>query len=242
MRNCLIGSQKSSSFWATAVGTDTVLAVSMSRLISCAARNDCTDIKIPWAIHHVNDSPKNDVTTLLLNAESGVAISDELLPLVYDELRNLAAAHMAKELPGQTLQPTALVHEAYMRLVGNTEVQWDSRGHFFGAAARSMRQILINRANKKKTEKHGGKLIRRDLDDAFLADEPPPERLLALDAALIKLEKIDARKGQIVMLRYFAGLSIEETAKSLETSVATVKRDWQFARTWLHREMSTSEV
>lgn len=189
----------------------------------------------------VSDSTTTDVSRILRAAESGSAVSDELLPLVYEELRRLAAAHMAREKPGQTLQPTALVHEAYMRLIGNADMRWDSRGHFFAAAARSMRQILINRANRKKTEKHGGKLARRDLDDAFFVDEPPPERLIALDAALARLEDIDPRKGQIVMLRYFAGLSIEETAKSLDLSPASVKRDWQFARTWLHREMTKHE-
>ncbi|MEP3480193.1 MAG: sigma-70 family RNA polymerase sigma factor [Fuerstiella sp.] len=184
---------------------------------------------------------KDQVTRILLNADSDAELSDELLPLVYDELRRLASAQMAKESPGQTLQPTALVHEAYVRLLGNTEVRWDGRGHFFAAAARSMRQILINRANKKQTEKHGGQFVRRDIDDAFLADEPAPERMLALDTALQKLEAIDPRKGRIVMLRYFAGLSIEETAKSIGTSVATVKREWKFARTWLHREMTSDE-
>lgn len=190
----------------------------------------------------VANSSENHITKLLQDAESESAVSDELLPLVYDELRKLAAAHMARESPGQTLQPTALVHEAYMRLVGDTKMRWDSRGHFFGAAARSMRQILINRANKKKAEKHGGKFVRHELDEAMFTDEPPPDHLIALDAALVKLEKIDPRKGRIVMLRYFAGLSIEDTAKSLEMSVATVKRDWQFARTWLHREMINSDT
>lgn len=189
----------------------------------------------------MSDSTTTDVSRILRAAEPGAAVSEELLPLVYEELRRLAAAHMAREKPGQTLQPTALVHEAYMRLIGSQEMRWDSRGHFFAAAARSMRQILINRANRKKAEKHGGKLVRRDLDDEFFVDEPPPERLIALDAALKKLENIDPRKGQIVMLRYFAGLSIEETAQSLNLSPASVKRDWQFARTWLHREMSRTE-
>lgn len=189
---------------------------------------------------NVSQFDRTDVTLILQNADSGEPMSDQLLPLVYDELRKLASAQMAQESPGQTLQPTALVHEAYLRLVGNADVKWDSRGHFFAAAARSMRQILINRANKKKTEKHGGKVIRRDLDDAFFAEEPPPERMLALDVALERLEDIDPRKGEIVMLRYFAGLTIEDTAKSLDLSSATVKRDWQFARTWLHREITDS--
>ncbi len=174
---------------------------------------------------------------LLQNAESNSGVSDQLLPLVYGELRRLAAAQMAREAPGQTLQPTALVHEAYLRLVGDVDVRWENRGHFFAAAARSMRQILVNRARRKQADKHGGGRQRLELGDKFFASEPPPERLLALDEALKRLEEIDARKGKIVMLRYFSGLNIEETAQSLNLSPATVKRDWQFARTWLHREM-----
>ncbi len=188
----------------------------------------------------VSGADQETVSRILSSGKDAEA-SDELLPLVYSELRRLAGAQMAQETPGQTLQPTALVHEAYLRLVGDDDVQWDSRGHFFAAAARSMRQILINRANQKKTEKHGGKLDRRQLDDAFFANEPEPERLLALDAALEKLEQMDPRKGRIVMLRYFAGLSIEDTGKSMGLSPASVKRDWQFARTWLHREMCNSD-
>ncbi len=177
------------------------------------------------------------ITIILQKAEQSDNVSDKLLPLVYDQLRRLAAQQMSNESPGQTLQPTALVHEAYLRLVG-ADTSWENRGHFFGAAARSMRQILVNRANRKKAVKHGGEHQREDFkDDVFLV-EPPPERLLALDEALTKLEAIDERKARIVMLRFFAGLSIEETSKSIGISVATVKRDWEFARTWLHREMS----
>ncbi|MEM7316019.1 MAG: sigma-70 family RNA polymerase sigma factor [Planctomycetota bacterium] len=189
-----------------------------------------------------NDTSNSDqVTQILQNADKADCVSDELLPLVYDELRRIASAQMAMEKPGQTIQPTALVHEAYMRLIGSTPLRWDSRAHFFGAAARSMRQILINRANRKKAVKHGGEVNRVDIDHAILVDEPEPEKMLALDVALEKLERIDPRKGQIVMLRYFAGLSVEDTAKAMDISVATVKRDWQFARTWLHREMSDSD-
>lgn len=149
---------------------------------------------------------------------------------------------MTREKPGQTLQPTTLVHEVYLRLIGDAEVRWDNRGHFSAAAARSMRQILINRANQKKTEKHGGLIVRRELDDAFFEDEPQPDRLLVLDAALELLEKMDERTGRIVMLRYFVGLSIEETGMAMDLSTATVKREWQFARTWLHREMTDADV
>lgn len=184
---------------------------------------------------------QNSVTKIL-QEEDGPVASEKLLPIVYEELRKLAAAQMARETPGNTLQPTALVHEAYLRLIGDEDIRWENRAHFFASAARSMRQILINRAVQKKTEKHGGKVARRDLDDAFIAQEPPPERMLALDEALQRLEKRDERKGKIVMLRYFAGLSIEETAKALELSPATVKREWQFARTWLYREMNESDA
>lgn len=181
---------------------------------------------------------RETITQLLGDTErSSSALADELLPLVYAELKRLAGQQMAQEKPGQTLQPTALVHEAYLRLVGNPDLKWESRGHFFAAAARSMRQILINRANKKKAIKHGGGRNREELQDIPCLDEPEPSRMLAIDDALKKLEQLDPRKGEIVNLRYFAGLSIEETAQALDLSPATVKRDWQFARTWLHREI-----
>jgi len=186
----------------------------------------------------VPEGARQDVTLLLQNANQDDRVSDKLLPLVYNELRRMAADQMARERPGQTLQPTALVHEAYLRLVGSADIRWENRAHFFAVAARSMRQILVNRAIKKKTDKRGGERPRQELIDAMLVDEPPPERLLALDEALKKLEQIDSRKGRIVMLRYFAGLSIADTAKALELSTATIKREWQFARTWLHREMT----
>jgi RNA polymerase sigma factor (TIGR02999 family) len=186
------------------------------------------------------DERQKTITRLLQeNDRSGS--SDELLPIVYEELRKLAAAQMAQEMPGQTLQPTALVHEAYLRLVGDEELQWQNRGHFFAAAARSMRQILINRAVRKRAVKHGGGRQRLELEESLVAKDPQPDRILALDEALQRLEQLDERKGKIVMLRYFAGLSIDETAKALEISPATVKREWQFARTWLHREMNKSE-
>ncbi len=183
---------------------------------------------------------QNSVTRILQD-DSGEIASEKLLPIVYEELRRLAAAQMAQESSGQTLQPTALVHEAYLRLVGDEEIRWQNRGHFFAAAARSMRQILINRAKKKQTAKHGGGKKRVPLEESLVAEDPQPERMLALDEALQRLEQFDERKGKIVMLRYFAGLSIDETAKALEISPATVKREWQFARTWLHKEMNKSE-
>ncbi|MEM0925875.1 MAG: sigma-70 family RNA polymerase sigma factor [Planctomycetota bacterium] len=191
----------------------------------------------------MSESSHQQITRLLSEAEtkSNDAFSEELLPLVYEELRRLAGIQMAHEKPGQTIQPTALVHEAYLRLVGNPDLRWESRGHFFAAAARSMRQILINRANKKKAVKHGGGRIRAEFREIACVDEPEPDQMIALDAALQKLEQLDERKGKIVNLRFFAGLTIEETSSALGLSVATVKRDWQFARTWLHREMSPME-
>ena len=163
---------------------------------------------------------------------------EKLLPLVYAELKQLASRQMSRESLGQTLQPTALVHEAYLRLVENPNMRWESRGHFFAAAARSMRQILINRARRRNTVKHGGGWKRQLFDEASMALEPPPERMLALDEALHQLEDIDPRKARIVDLRYFAGLTIDETAQAMALSPATVKREWPFSRTWLHREMS----
>ena len=176
--------------------------------------------------------------TQLFVGDDSARLSEELLPLVYEELKRLANSQMAREKPGQTLQPTALVHEAYIRLVADPDLKWENRGHFFAAAARSMRQIMINRANRRKAVKHGGDRERVELDDLGFLDDTDPERLIALNEALEKLEQIDERKGKIVNLRYFAGLSIEETAMALELSPATVKRDWQFARTWLFREIS----
>jgi RNA polymerase sigma factor (TIGR02999 family) len=189
----------------------------------------------------VTVNSRDKVTMILSDVSIDPSATDELLPLVYEELRRLAQEQLARELPGQTLQPTALVHEAYLRLVADPDLHWDSRSHFYAAAARSMRQILINRAVRRKAMKHGGGRKRCELDDVFSGREPEPDRLLALDASLRRLEELDPRKGRIVMLRYFASLSVEETAKAMDISPATVKRDWQFARTWLHREMTRGE-
>lgn len=186
----------------------------------------------------ISESARKTVTVLLETKSDRDGAMDDLLPLVYEELRQLASSLMAREAPGQTLQPTSLVHEAYLRLVGDVELRWDSRAHFFAAAARSMRQILIDRAEQKGAEKHDGKMTRAEMDEALLADEPPAHLILALNAALERLEQIDTRKGRIVALRYFAGLNIEEIAKSMQLSYATVKREWRFACAWLYREMT----
>jgi RNA polymerase sigma factor (TIGR02999 family) len=182
-----------------------------------------------------------EVTRILSAMEQGDPhAASQLLPLVYDELRRLAAYRLAHQAPGQTLQPTALVHEAYLRLIGDPEGQdWDSRGHFFAAAAEAMRRILVENARRKDRRKHGGSLTRRDLVDAEQLTEPEvSEDLLALDEALTKLASVDARSAQLVQLRYFAGLSIPETAQALGISPRTADRLWAYARAWLLREVS----
>ena len=170
--------------------------------------------------------------------------ADRLLPLVYEELRQLAAHKMAQEKPGQTLQPTALVHEAYLRLMASgdasapQEHHWDNRGHFFAAAAEAMRRILIENARRKRSLKHGGGLKRLDAEDAALEMPEPAEDLLALDEALNALAAKDPRKAELVKLRYFAGMTIEEAAEVLDISPATAKRWWTYARAWLYREIA----
>jgi len=169
--------------------------------------------------------------------DGGPGTSNDLLPEVYDELRKLAKARLARERrPNQTLQPTALVHEAYLRVAGDREERrWDRRGHFFAAAALAMRRILVERARHYQRIKHGSGGERVELDSAIMRVDPALTDLVAVDEALTRLEQTDARKAQIVSLRYFAGLSIEETAGALDLSPATVKNEWTFARAWLYR-------
>jgi RNA polymerase sigma factor (TIGR02999 family) len=160
------------------------------------------------------------------------------LPLVYDELRKLAAAKLAQEKPGQTLQATALVHEAYVRLVDVDQAQkWDSRGHFFAAAAEAMRRILVDHAREKASAKRGGKLKRLDIDAVDLATTATPDQLLAIDDALAKLAREDPSAAKLVELRYFAGLTVAEAGKALSMSTATAYRHWNYARAWLHGEL-----
>ncbi len=183
----------------------------------------------------------SDVTQILSRIESGdPAASEQLLPLVYDELRKLAAARLAQEKPGQTLQATALVHEAYLRLLGpaGTEQPWNGRGHFFAAAAEAMRRILVEQARYKGRLKHGGEWERVDLDSACAVSEPPSLDLLALDEALSKLAAVEPAKADLVKLRFFAGLTMPEAAAVLGISTATAKRHWTFARAWLYAEMA----
>lgn len=175
-----------------------------------------------------------EVTRLLEAVGKGQAsASEQLLPLVYDELRRLAAARLRVDRPGATLQPTALVHEAYLRLVGDEKVRWQGHAHFFGAAALAMKRILIDRARRKQAE---AKAVR---NAAELESDADPEAvdILALDSALEKLAALDERAARVVHLRFFAGLSVEQTAEVLESSERTVKRDWNFARAWLRQEM-----
>jgi len=182
----------------------------------------------------------SDVTRILNAMERGDAkATDELLPLVYEELRLLAAQRLSHEPPGQTLQATALVHEAYLRLVGDVSHSWNSRGHFFSAAAEAMRRILVENARRKRSDKRGGEHKRVDLDgsEAAGSTSPDPDSLIALDEALQQLSQVDGAKAEVVKLRYFAGLTIEQTAASMGISPATAKRLWTYARAWLIREM-----
>ncbi len=181
-----------------------------------------------------------DVTRILSAIEQGDSNApNELLPLVYDELRRLATSRMNHEKSGHTLQPTALVHEAFLRLVGGDASQpWDGRGHFFAAAAEAMRRILIENARRKGRIKRGGQLKRRDLDDEVAAvDADAIDDLLMLDEALTKLAADDPQLAKLVELRYFTGLTINETAEILGVSPRTTKRNWAYARAWLQREM-----
>jgi RNA polymerase sigma factor (TIGR02999 family) len=182
----------------------------------------------------------SDVTRILSAIEQGdPQAAEQLLPLVYHELRKLAAQKLAQEKPGQTLQATALVHEAYLRLVDVDRVQpWDSRGHFFAAAAEAMRRILVENARRKKRLKHGGGGRRLDLDAVAAVEAEPPEELFDLDMALHRFEQADGAAAQLVKLRYFTGLTLAEAAQVLGLSQRTAERAWTYARTWLHRELS----
>ena len=181
----------------------------------------------------------SDVTRILSLIEQGNAqAAEQLLPLLYDELRRLAAAKLASEKPGQTLQATALVHEAYLRLVGSDNAQqWSSRGHFFAAAAESMRRILVESARRKNRLKHGGDLDRVEVELTELPTRMAADDLLALDEALQRLQQEDPVKARLVTLRYFAGLTIEQASEVLGISRVTAFRYWTFARAWLHREI-----
>ncbi len=181
----------------------------------------------------------SDVTRILNAIEHGDAkAADELLPLVYEELRKLAAHKMASEAPGQTLQPTALVHEAWLRLVGSENPKFEGRAHFFGAAAEAMRRILIDRARRKHAQRHGGSQQRVNVEDIEISAVTEDHQLLAVNEALDKLAARDTAKAQLVKLRYFVGLTIEEAAQMLGISEPTAKRWWTYARAWLYNEIT----
>jgi RNA polymerase sigma factor (TIGR02999 family) len=182
----------------------------------------------------------SEVTRILSAIEQGDPhAAEQLLPLVYDELRKLAGQRLAREDPGQTLEATALVHEAYLRLVDVNQTQhWNSRGHFFAAAAEAMRRILIEQARHKQRQRHGGGRQRLNLDQLDVADEGTSEAVLALDEALERLAREEPAAAEVVKLRYFAGLTIEQTAAAMGLAVRTANRHWAYARAWLYQQMS----
>jgi len=182
---------------------------------------------------------QDDITQTLLDIAGGDREAlDQLLPIVYGELRGIARRELYRERPDHTLNATALVHEAYLKLVQLDRIDWDGRAHFFGAAASAMRRILISYARMKNAEKRGAGAAHVNLDDVILAAQERPDLVLALDEALAKLAKLNERHARVVECRYFAGMNIEETATALGTSPATVKRDWLVARAWLNRELT----
>jgi RNA polymerase sigma factor (TIGR02999 family) len=185
----------------------------------------------------------SEVTRILTDIAHGDAhAAAELLPLVYDELRRLAAARLAAEPSGNTLQPTALVHEAYLRLVGTADAaRWDNRGHFFAAAAEAMRRLLVENARRKKRHKHGGDRRRVSLAAAESMGQAPAEDILALDEALTRLTAHDPVKAEVVKLRFFVGLTMPEVAQSLGLSLTTAERYWTYARTWLYAELANED-
>jgi RNA polymerase sigma factor (TIGR02999 family) len=192
---------------------------------------------IPGPLSSLNMS---EVTRILSAIEKGdPSAAEHLLPLVYDELRRLAAQRLAHEKPGQTLDATALVHEAYLRLVGPADEQrWESRGHFFAAAAEAMRRILVDHARWRRSQRRGGAAIRHSLASLDPAIPAPPEEVLAVDEALERLQKLDPTKAELVKLRYFAGMTIPEAAQALGISIPTANRYWAYARAWLHEELT----
>jgi len=199
----------------------------------------------PGRIERVELSVMNDITNLLQRLQVGeIAASDELLVALYQDLREQATQQLSREKPGHTLQATALVHEAYLRLIGpaikdgESQEVWNSRGHFFSAAAEAMRRILVERARRKQAKKRGENAGRVDIELDYLAGKDHDSKLIALDEALSKLEAEEPQKAQVVKLRFFAGMTIEQTAKALDIGTSTVDRYWTYARAWLQREMS----
>ncbi len=222
------GSLKSKPTWPNTCGYSATSAFFMP---------DCTKL---WVLALSSKAePMSEVTKILCAVEQGnPQAAEQLLPLVYDELRRLAAQKLAQETPGQTLQATALVHEAYLRLMGAQRLQsWDSRGHFFAAAAEAMRRILINRARDKKRVKRGGVHHRVDLDRIEIALDTNDEQLIALDEALSQLAVEDPAAARLVNLRFFAGLTLKDAAASLALAPRTAERQWAYARAWLYARL-----
>lgn len=187
----------------------------------------------------MSNSPPHEVTALLLSWSGGDRDAlARLMPLVYDELRRLALDHLRRERPDHTLQPTALVNEVYLRLVDQRRVSWETRAQFFGLAAQLMRHVLVDHARGRAAAKRGGGVSKLSLDEARIAPEEVAAELVALDEALVRLAAVDERKSRVVEMRFFAGLSVEETAEALGVSDKTVMRDWRIAKLWLHRELS----
>ena len=180
----------------------------------------------------------NEITLVLQSMSRGEGgASEELMPLVYDELRRLAAARMAREAPGQTIQATVLVHEAWLQLAGNGERHWQNRAHFFGAASDAMRRILIDNARRKARLKHGGGRARVNIDDVQVAEKTPDDDVLLINDALERLEAEDAEKARIVVMKFFGGLTNHEVAESLGVTERTIERQWAFAKAWLFQSM-----
>lgn len=187
--------------------------------------------------------PHEEITSLLRARSAGdLAAEEKLMPLIYDELRQLARSRLDRDNPDQTIEPTGLVHLAYARVFGSTPTEWDDRAHFFGAAALAMRRILVERARAAQRAKRGGGRRRLTFDEADFREDPADSALLALDDALGDLKRLDARKHDVVHLRYFVGLSVDDCARALGISATTVKADWSFAKAWLQREIEKASA
>ena len=191
----------------------------------------------PSSHEKIDDAPQQITERLIAWNSGDAAARDDVIRGVYDELRRMANRYLRLERPDHTLQPTALVHEAYMRLIDQTQVNWQNRAHFFGVAAQMMRRILVDHARTKQRDKRGGSAPKLSLDEAIEASTERAADLVALDAALESLTRIDERKGRVIELRFFGGLSVEETAEVLAVSPQTVLRDWKLAKAWLYQEM-----
>ncbi len=217
----------------------TILRHRVSSLPRTPASQPFVAERLPLRYHWI----MSDVTQLLQAIDRGdPQATAELLPLVYEELRKLAAQRLSHEQAGQTLQATGLVHEAYLRLVdGSTDQQWNNRGHFFAAAAEAMRRIVVEQARRKRSLKHGGDWQRIELDDGLVVTEDSASYLVALDAALTSLEQADPEAAKLVQLRYFTGLTMPEASQAMGIPLRTAERNWTYARAWLHREISQAD-